>query len=55
MTAISFNLEPSTTAIACATGGFKGVFVAGVLSAFEASEWARAKGWGWLIGWMAKK
>lgn len=42
MTAISFNLEPSTTAIACATGGFKGVFVAGVLSAFEASEFRAA-------------
>jgi hypothetical protein len=29
--------DPATTAIACATGGFKGVFISGVLDAFEAA------------------
>ena len=42
MIARSTDLKPSSTAIACATGGFKGVFVAGVLSAFEASGFRAA-------------
>jgi hypothetical protein len=33
--AASIKSRRSTTAIACATGGFKGVFVSGVLDAFE--------------------
>lgn len=33
---------PSTTAIACATGGFKGVFVSGVLDTFEAAGFRAA-------------